>query len=302
MDTKSFLQQQPLNNWALYGLITGPMAVAMLVTMVTTDLSTAEGVSAMIAYSVRWSIPWLYIAFAASSLQRLFSSDITRWVVRNRKIFGLCFASGMAWQILFIVWLVGWHRTYYVEEVYVLRDVIEGLIGYVFLLAMTLTSFKAGRQRLTGRQWRTLHTWGIYWLWAYAFSVYWHEVFYYREPDIIDWLYFAGGLLAWVLRLAAWCKQKAAKKGARESNSAGRHSLVLSGVLVLVIATLAMLSSGMWEGWAYENLYGFRVTEWLELYLPYWPFIPYLPLLVAAGGAVLMVWGQAGNVGEAQAR
>ncbi len=296
MDTKAFFQQKPLNDWALYGLITGPMAVAMLLTMMATDLSTAEGVSAMIAYSVRWSIPWLYIAFAASSLQRLFSNDLTRWGLRNRKIFGLCFATGMAWQILFIVWLVGWHRAYYVAEVYVLRDVIEGLIGYVFLLAMTVTSFKAGRKRLSSSQWRTLHTWGIYFLWAYAFSVYWHALFYYREADTIDGLYFAAGLLAWALRLVAWFKQKVVKKSALEPSFADRRSLVLaSGSLVLCIATIAMLTSGLWEGWAYENLYGFRFTHWLELYMPYWPFIPYLPLLVAAGGAGLMVYGRSGG-------
>ncbi len=30
----------------------------------------------------------------------------------------------MGWQLLFIVWLVGVHRDYYITEVYVLRDAL----------------------------------------------------------------------------------------------------------------------------------------------------------------------------------
>ena len=48
----------------------------------------------------------------------------------------------MAWQLLFILWLVGIHTEYYVNDVYVLSDVVEGVVGYTFLIAMVLTSFK----------------------------------------------------------------------------------------------------------------------------------------------------------------
>lgn len=290
MALKTFLQQKPLNEWGLYWLVCAPMAVAMIATIAMTNVSAAEGVSSLIAYSVRWSVPWIYIAFAASSLQVLFKSDLSRWLLRNRKIFGLCFATGMTWQIGFIIWLVGWHRDYYVQEVYVLRDVIEGLTGYAFLLAMTVTSFKPWRKRLSSKQWKTLHTWGIYFLWAYAFSVYWHELFYYREPDTVDYIYFFAGLLAWLLRLAAWSRNESNKR-ARDSAivGGGNFMLVALGLFALAGAALAMISSGLWEGWAYENFYGFGFTLWLELYMPYWPFIPYLPLMLASVGAYLLV-------------
>ena len=40
------------------------------------------------------------------------------------------------------------HSDYYINEVYVLRDAIEGVVGYTGLLAMVITTFKFGRSRL----------------------------------------------------------------------------------------------------------------------------------------------------------
>lgn len=92
----------------------------------------------------------------------------------------------MGWQLFFSLWMVTLHTGYYVEDVYVLSDVIEGIGGYLFLIAMVLTSFKFGRSRLSAKRWKQLHKYGIYFLWAYAWSVYWYELFYYEEaPTLI---------------------------------------------------------------------------------------------------------------------
>jgi hypothetical protein len=42
-----------------------------------------------------------------------------------------------------------------------------------------------------------------------------------------------------------------------------------------------------WRMFAEENMYGYSLTRIPELYLPYWPFEPYLPLLAIALGAFL---------------
>ena len=89
---------------------------------------------------------------------------MSAWVLRNRKYFGLCFAVGMAWQALFIIWMVVVFTDYYVNEVYVPRDAIEGVVGYLFLIAMVLTTFRFGRKRISRKNWRTLHKSGIYFL------------------------------------------------------------------------------------------------------------------------------------------
>ncbi len=210
MSTKldKILKSKMINGWNLFWLITAPISLVMVLTMMRTDLSGADGVSSMIQLSVRCAVPWLYVAFAASSLQVVFPGLFSRWLLRNRSKIGLCFAAAMAWQLLFILWLVGIHTDYYVAEVYVLSDVVEGAVGYTLLTAMVLTSFKFGRSRLTPKQWKLLHTSGIYWLWAYIWSVYWFNLFYYQSPAVlIDYVYYWAGFLAWGLRLSAWSKK-----------------------------------------------------------------------------------------------
>ena len=248
-DLNEVLKRTALNKWGLFWLVTAPVSAAMIVAMTVKDLSSGPGVSAMIQLSVRCSVPWLYIAFAASSLQVLFPGHFSRWLLRNRKYIGLCFAAAMAWQGLFILWMVTVHTDYYVNEVYVLRDAIEGVVGYAFLLAMTLTSFPKGRRLLKPKQWRILHLSGIYFLWAYAFSVYWWALFYYSNPVPLDYIYYIAGLAAWVLRAAAW-NRKRAKAAARDSMDTVAHPLAqVTGIALIGIGLVAAgIGSGVARG------------------------------------------------------
>ncbi len=288
---ESLLRHPAINQWNLFWLVAIPMGLYMVAAMLVRDMATAGGVSSMIQTSVRWSVPWLYLAFAASSLAALAPGEPSRWLLRNRKILGLSFAFGMAWQISFILWLVGWHTEYYVDEVYVLRDVIEGLVGYTFLLAMTVTSFKRGRELFTPktRHWKLLHKSGIYFLWAYAFSTYWYAVFYYNNPDWVHYLYYWLGVAAISLRIAAWVR----KQMARDSGST-QPALATLGSLVVLTGMVGAATGSLWERLAHDNLEGVGWAMPLELYMPYWPFIPYLPLFALAVGGYLIVLARRG--------
>ena len=211
------LRSKWLNAWKLYWLVTAPISLVMVLTMTRLDLSRAEAVSSMIQLSVRCAVPLLFLVFAISTFQVLFPGSLSRWLIRNRKYIGLCFATAMGWQGFFILWLVGIHTEYYVSEVYVLTDAVEGVLGYSFLLAMVLTSFDFGRRRLTPKQWKLLHRSAIYWLWFYAWSTYWFSLFYYEgSPVPLDYIYYWVGLTAWVLRLAAWSKKRMKQTTVRE--------------------------------------------------------------------------------------
>jgi hypothetical protein len=287
-DLKTLLQHKAINEWRLLGLVAIPISIAVIITMLGLDLSRAESVSSMIQFTVRCSVPWLYLAFAASSIYALFPGQASRWLLRNRKIIGLCFAAGMAWQLLFIVWLVSVHSDYFINEVYVLRDAIEGVLGYAFLIAMTLTSFKAGRKLVTPKQWKFLHKSGIYFLWAYAWSVYWYELFYYAEPDMVDYVYYWLGIAAWSLRVAAWTKkqwQLADKKTAA--------ALFWPGIGAIAAGVLGICFAAPWWQQAEALLTGYSITQFFELYFPYYPFVPFLPALVIGLGAYLMVKSRA---------
>ena len=294
-DLKTRLRSRTFNEWPLYWLISAPMALYIVAAMLMRDLATPEGISLMIQTSVRWSMPWLYLAFVASSLMVLAPGEPSRWLLRNRKIMGLCFATGMAWQVSFIVWLVTWHTDYYVNEVYVLRDVIEGLVGYTFLLAMTVTSFRRGRQLFTPKatHWKLLHKSGIYFLWAYAFGTYWYSVFYYENPDWVHYLYYWLGVAAISLRIAAWVR----KQMSVSTPTNGRPALAAAGFAVILLGISGAATGSLWQALAHEHLYGVNWAEPLELYVPYWPFVPYLPMFAVALGGYLLARSRQNTAG-----
>ncbi len=216
IDLQALFNNPLLNHWKLFFVVSGLISLSTVLTAAQLDLSTAESISSMIKYTVRCAVPFLFLVFLASSLQVVLPSLFSRWLARNRKFLGLCFASAMAWQALFILWLATIHSHYYAEEVYNLSDTIEGVGGYLFLLAMVATSFEFGRSRLTVKQWRNLHKAGIYYLWAYAWSVYWYELYYYGTLELIDYVFYWFGFGAWGLRILAWSKKekkKAVNKG-----------------------------------------------------------------------------------------
>ncbi len=217
------------NGWPLLVVLAGLVSVAMAVHMWQVDLSLAEGVSSMIAYSVRWSVPWLYLAFAASSLRALFPQEWSLWLLRNRRYFGLAFAAGFSWQLLFIAWLVIGHPDYF-QEVNPISSLYVQVPGYIALTAMTVTSFHPVRRMMRPQHWRWLHKIAIYYIWIVVWGTYWFELYYYEGPDRIDYVYYWLGLAAWLPRPLAWARKKSAL-GPRV------HTAVAVGVLLALFAS-----------------------------------------------------------------
>jgi len=276
-----------INQWRLFWLITLPISLVMVTGMLRIDEWSGPAVSSLIQLSVRFAVPWLFVAFAASSLQILFPSAFTRWLLRNRKIFGLCFAAAMAWQAFFILWLVIIYTEYYIEETYVLRDAIEGVVGYAFIIAMTITSFQFGRQLISPQSWRWLHKGGIYFLWAYAYIVYWWAIFFYPNPGRLDYIFYLLAFASCAVRFAGWRKKQVNRVGKNVGHlylpamyQVGAWSLVLLGIVTAAL-------SSIWRQPVEALLTGYSLTRIPETYLPYWPFESFIPLLLIALGAWL---------------
>ncbi|HEY5763975.1 MAG TPA: hypothetical protein VIS73_12270 [Rhodocyclaceae bacterium] len=278
-------QSHAVSGWRFFWLAATMVSLAMIVAMARADLASAAAISSLIQLSVRCAVPWLYLAFAASSVQAVFPGAAGRWLLMNRKYIGLVFAAAMAWQGFFILWLVVVHTDYYVEEVYVLRDAIEGVVGYLFLALMTITSFGFARRRLSARSWKLLHTAGIYYLWGYAFIVYWWALFIYRNPVLLDYVYYWGGFAACCLRAAAWGKRQLAQS---EKRARFHPSLSYAGFALVGLGLLGGALGSLWQPLTDKYLYGYEITRIPELYLPYWPFEPFLPLAIIAAGIYLV--------------
>jgi sulfoxide reductase heme-binding subunit YedZ len=209
-DDMSRLKIEPINGWPVLYWIAGLNSAAVVAYMPTQNLSEAVGVSEMIQMSVRCSVPLLYLAFVASSTRVVFPSTFSVWLVRNRRYIGLSYAASMAWQLFFIFWMWLGHWDYYTEKVYLLEDIINQVSGYSLLVAMTITSFLTVRRRMNRTHWRILHKVGIYFLWATVASTYYYELTYYGDIQTIDYIYFAAGILVYLVRVAAWFRTRPA--------------------------------------------------------------------------------------------
>ena len=288
MALKAALKIRLLNGWQLFWLVSLPISALVVWEMLATDLTTGAGVSHMIGYAVRFAIPLIFIVTAASALHTLFPGSLTAWLLRNRKYIGLCFAVAMGWQGAFILMMSFLHNDYYYTDIYILRDELEGSVGYLFLTAMVITSFRFGRQRLSPQQWRLLHVSGVYFLWAYPFSTYWWTVVgYYGEFTAFDWALYVMGFLAFAARIAAWGKRRLQRIAKDESvNVPTLPQSILGGVLIGLGVYLGA-TAAYWQHAVSGALLSELWSARLNLWLPYWPFEPFLPLAIIGLGTWL---------------
>ena len=299
IDLKTALNHRALNGWRLFGLIVIPMSTAMVVAMMGADMSSGAGVSTMIQFSVRWAVPFIYLIVPAAAVHILFPGTFSTWWIRNRKYIGMCFAAAMAWQGTFIFIMSYFYRDHYYQNVYLLRDELEGSVGYIFLTAMVVTSFNFGRKYLTPSQWKLLHRTSVYYLFAYPFSVYWWNLSYYGDPVPLDYIYYWGGFLAFTLRIAAWGKvrMKNAERRMPGSSAPMLFKVLGSGIMVF---GLVVASTGLhWQSSVTAFLTAPKWSADLVLWLPYWPLEPYLSLFIIGLGTALFTKASANTQANA---
>ena len=287
-DLKEVLQHKAINGWGLFCLVSIPMCMVMIIASAGADLSGGAGVSKMIGFSVRCAVPFIFMVVAASSVQILFPGPFPMWWLRNRKYIGLCFAVAMFWQALFIFIMSNVYRDYYFADVYLLRDELEGSVGYIFLVAMVLTSFNIFRKHLNLKQWKLIHKSGLYFLWAYPFSVYWWNLFYYKNPEPIDYIFYASGFLAFALRIAAWGKKRHAALAKGGIDNAVPFELKIPGYTLILFGLVVSVTGLYWQKPVTAFLTSPKWSADLVLWLPYWPLEPYLSLFIIGFGTLLV--------------
>jgi DMSO/TMAO reductase YedYZ heme-binding membrane subunit len=194
-----------LNSWPLFWLLALAASTATLLGLPEADFNSARGMSPIIVRSVRCALPLFIVAFTASSLATLWPSRATRWLLVNRRYFGLAFAFAMAWHFSFVLYTISSFGNPLSAKATALD-----VIGFIFLLLLTLTSFRWGARRLSASNWRRLHKTGVYVIWLLATEIYYHSVV--NGADRMHRAVFAALLAAATLRVAAWAKMRVAAR------------------------------------------------------------------------------------------
>jgi DMSO/TMAO reductase YedYZ heme-binding membrane subunit len=120
-----------------------------------------EGLRTVIRATARTSLVLFLGAFVASSLRRLWRSELSAWLLRNRRQVGVSFAVSHALHLGAILALAArFPATFEPGAV----TVVGGGLGYVLIAAMVATSSDAAVRRLGARRWKLLHRVGLWWL------------------------------------------------------------------------------------------------------------------------------------------
>jgi DMSO/TMAO reductase YedYZ heme-binding membrane subunit len=182
-----------LEGWTLTFAISAALLAAWIVTLALLGLDEA-GWRAVIRNSARTTLALFLLVFPAGALCRRWPTPATRWLLRNRRFFGVSAAVSHGLHFAAILGLYG--RTL-VEERSPLSLAV-GAIPYVLLAAMAFTSSDRAVRALGPRRWRALHTLGLYVLFVAFFAAYLGRTL--REPWHLPILL----LLAAELALRLW--------------------------------------------------------------------------------------------------
>ncbi len=162
------IQSSSLRGWQLFSLIS-MLIVVMSALAVALQPELIDGLRSAIRATARTSFVLFLTAFTASAFAVLVPSPFSKALVRERRFIGLAFAFSHFVHAA-LIYAYGQLNT----EFWPARSVVDnipGSTGYLLILLMTLTSFKAPARLLGPKAWKALHVTGMWVIVAvFAFS------------------------------------------------------------------------------------------------------------------------------------
>lgn len=151
--------------WICFVIAVGSLTVVALVHGLA-----EEALRSGLRITARLAAVVFTLVFAASSLNALFRTAWSKWLLRNRRYLGLGFGVIHLSHAALIVSLAAAYPVSFQATTDAV-GLIGGSLGYVFVVLMMATSFDSA-VRLLGRcRWQVLHKVGMYVLWGiFVFS------------------------------------------------------------------------------------------------------------------------------------
>jgi sulfoxide reductase heme-binding subunit YedZ len=151
-----------LQGWRLIGVLAGVIALGALAIVVWRH-GDVDGIRLVLRLTARISLMLFNLAFTAAALARRLPNIWTRWQRRNRRYLGVSFAFSHGVHLMAIIALVRLDPVLFASLTNPVI-IISGSIVYLFIAAMTATSFDRTAAMLGPRAWRLLHVIGGYYI------------------------------------------------------------------------------------------------------------------------------------------
>jgi len=157
-----------MTGWRLTGLLSLLLA-AMAFYLLAAHDGDVEGIRLVIRATARSSLVLFVLAFTAGAMVELVPGEATRWQRRNRRYLGVSFAVSHFIHLGAIVALAAVDKALFWKLTNIGTIVLAGM-AYLFIAAMTATSFDRSAAWLGARKWRLLHLVGGWYIWI-SFAV-----------------------------------------------------------------------------------------------------------------------------------
>lgn len=163
------------SGWKLFAALAA-LTLLMTATVLIAHPLGADGLRSAIRATARSSFALFLLTFLASSLAVLLPGVASRRLLRERRYLGLAFAfSHTVHGVLIYLYAKGYPELFWAGRTALAN--LPGSLGYLFIVLLTLTSFKAPMRLLGPRLWKGLHGAGT-WVLAGVFCL----SFYKRIP------------------------------------------------------------------------------------------------------------------------
>ncbi|BFT63517.1 hypothetical protein [Pseudomonas moorei] len=160
------LQLPRYEGWSLFGLLC-VLILVMAASIVVLNPELVEGLRSAIRATARTSFVLFLAAFTASAFAVLVPSPLSKALVRERRFIGLAFAFSHLLHAV-LIYKYGQLNTEFWPGRSTITN-IPGTLGYLFILFMTLTSFKTTTRLIGRKAWKALHVSGM-WVLAAVFT------------------------------------------------------------------------------------------------------------------------------------
>jgi methionine sulfoxide reductase heme-binding subunit len=151
------------SGWPLFRLFAFGLT-AMVAVLILQRGYNLDAVRVVVRTTAQTSLFFFCTAFAASSLHALVPSMATRWLLTNRRYFGVAFAYSHFLHALALYAFSRLDPALFAANADISMFIFGGL-GYVFIALMTATSFDYTATLIGRRAWQVLHTVGAYDIW-----------------------------------------------------------------------------------------------------------------------------------------
>ncbi len=144
-------------NWTVFFAVFAASTLASAAFLYNVGVSE-DNVRVLLRLTARIAFVILLIVFVARPLQQLFANKFTARLLRRRRLFGVAFAAVHTVHLGLIFYRV------HISDDFALSYAANtfGALVYLIIFAMFATSFDSTTRMLGPRNWKILHTTGLY--------------------------------------------------------------------------------------------------------------------------------------------